>query len=291
MIRLFVGADLGPAGSQVPLAKDQAHYLLNVMRQKPGARIAVFNGRDGEALAVLRQAGREAALEIETPARGFSPPPDLWLVVALVKRGPLETIVEKATELGVRRIQLITTLRTNAERTNVDRLQKIAVEAAEQTGRLDVPEVADPDKLERVLDGWDEGRRLMFCDEAGDDPATKWGGPEGRANPALEALAEDLPPPGEVRPKAGKGAPARDSAGVSPPPPASPGAPPKGGRSAAPWAVLIGPEGGFDPAERARLRSLPYVTPVTLGPRILRADTAAIAALALWQAALGDFGA
>ncbi|HEY5411155.1 MAG TPA: RsmE family RNA methyltransferase, partial [Caulobacteraceae bacterium] len=52
---------------------------------------------------------------------------------------------------------------------------------------------------------------------------------------------------------------------------------------------LIGPEGGFDPAERSRLRGLPFVTPVTLGPRILRADTAAMAALTLWQAALGDW--
>ena len=56
-----------------------------------------------------------------------------------------------------------------------------------------------------------------------------------------------------------------------------------------PWAVLIGPEGGFSPEERERLRGLDYVTPVTLGPRILRADTAAISALTIWQAALGDW--
>lgn len=56
-----------------------------------------------------------------------------------------------------------------------------------------------------------------------------------------------------------------------------------------PWAILIGPEGGFSAAERTRLRALPFVTPVGLGPRILRADTAAVAALALWQAALGDW--
>ncbi len=55
------------------------------------------------------------------------------------------------------------------------------------------------------------------------------------------------------------------------------------------WAILIGPEGGFSPAERERIRGLPTVTPVSLGPRILRADTAAIAAMSLWQAALGDW--
>lgn len=56
-----------------------------------------------------------------------------------------------------------------------------------------------------------------------------------------------------------------------------------------PWAILIGPEGGFSEAERARLRGLDFVTPVSLGPRILRADTAACAAITLWQAALGDW--
>lgn len=56
-----------------------------------------------------------------------------------------------------------------------------------------------------------------------------------------------------------------------------------------PWAVLIGPEGGFSPRERARLKSLPFALPVSLGPRVLRADTAAVAALTAWQGALGDW--
>ncbi len=259
MIRLYVDADLTRAADQWRVSKDQAHYLANVMRLKAGDELAVFNGRDGEARAVLREP-RTGLLELISPAEGFTPCPDIWLVLALVKRGPLETIVEKATELGVRRILLTTTRRTNAERTNLERLTRIAVEAAEQTGRMDVPELAAPEPLSRLLDGWDAGRRLMFCDEAGDDPQAQWGGPEGRAKPVLEAL----------------GSPAA-------------GVPPRGEDQ--PWAVLIGPEGGFDPAERARLRGLSFVTPVTLGPRILRADTAAIAALSLWQAALGDWRA
>ena len=189
------------------------------------------------------------ACEVETRPQRL--PPDLDLVVALVKRARLETIVETAAELGARRVRLVATRRTNAGHTRTERLQAIAVEAAEQTGRLDVPEVAAPEPLERVLDGWSPPRRLMFCDEAGDDPGQRWGGEAGRAGPALQRLA--ALPRGE------------------------------------PWAVLIGPEGGFDPTERERLRALPFVTPVTLGPRILRADTAAIAAMTLWQAALGDW--
>jgi 16S rRNA (uracil1498-N3)-methyltransferase len=250
MIRLAVAEPLA-SGLLLTLSADQAHYLLKVMRLKPGAEILAFNGRDGEWTARLEASGaRLAALRIGKQTRAFEPSPDLWLLLALVKRGPLETIVEKAVELGAARIRLVLTRRTNAERTNVERLSKIALEAAEQCGRLEVPEVSSPERLDRVLDGWDGDRRLMFCDEAGDDPAAEWGGRHGRAVPALEAL-----------PKQGPG----------------------------PWAILIGPEGGFDPDERARLRALPYVTPVTLGPRILRADTAAISALALWQSALGDW--
>jgi 16S rRNA (uracil1498-N3)-methyltransferase len=254
MIRLFVPHPLSPEAELTP-APEQAHYLLHVMRLKAGDELLVFNGRDGEWRAAVSEADRRRCrLRVAGRERPQASTPDLELAVALVKRARLETIVEKAAELGCRRVRLVTTRRTNAERTNVARLQAIAVEASEQTGRLDVPEVCEPEKLERLLDGWNASRRLMFCDEAGDDPQAEWGGREGRARPALEAL---LPGPD--------------------------------GEESGPWAVLIGPEGGFDPAERARLRSMAYVTPVTLGPRILRADTAAIAALTLWQAALGDW--
>ncbi len=252
MVRLHVSDDLSEGAGVTPGA-DQAHYLLNVMRLKAGEGLLLFNGRDGEWRARLVDVGRRGcrlAVDERTRAQAFTP--DLELAVALVKRARLETIVEKAVELGCRRVRLIVTRRTNADRVKVERLQAIAVEAAEQTGRLDVPQVLAPEPLERLLDGWDESRRLMFCDEAGDDPNAEWGGDTGRARPALEALAPI--------------------------------------REAEPWAVLIGPEGGFDPGERARLRTLPFVTPVTLGPRILRADTAAISALTLWQAALGDWG-
>ncbi len=251
MIRLFV-PDVLAAGAAVSLSPEQAHHLVSVMRLAVGADVHLFNGRDGEWRATLTHAAkRSARLLVAAQTRPQRLPPDLDLIVALVKRPRLETIVEKAAELGARRVRLATTRRTNSSHTRVDRLQAIAVEAAEQTGRLDVPQVLEAEPLERLLDSWGPPRRLMFCDEAGDDPQARWGGEAGRAGPAVQTLA------GWPRP--------------------------------APWAVLIGPEGGFDPAERERLRSLPFVTAVTLGPRILRADTAAICALTLWQAALGDW--
>ena len=238
MIRLFVPDRLAMAGEIVP-SVDQSRYLGAVMRQTVGDVIAVFNGHDGEwAARLVEVSKRGCRMRLERQRRPQSIGPDLDLVIALIKRGRLETIVEKAAELGARRVRLAVTRRSNADHTNVPRLRAIAVEAAEQTGRLDVPEIAAPETLDKLLDGWDPARALVFCDEGGE------------ARPILDALA---------------------------------GPPPARG------AILIGPEGGFDPEERARLRALPFVTPVTLGPRILRADTAAISALTLWQAAIGDW--
>lgn len=238
MIRLFVSTPLAAGGGVVP-APDQARYLTSVMRREVGDDVLVFNGRDGEWRAVVAEVSKRGCrLELAEQVRPQAAGPDLDLVVALVKRPRLETIVEKAAELGARRVRLVVTRHTNADRARLPRLQVIATEAAEQTGRLDVPEIVEPVKLDELLSGWDAGRRLMFCDEGGD------------TRPALEVLG-------------GEG----------------------------PWAILIGPEGGFSPEERERLRSLAFVTPVSLGPRILRADTAAISALTLWQAALGDWRA
>jgi len=238
MIRLHVSADLR-AGAQIVLEPDQAHYLTRVMRLGPDDALLVFNGRNGEWLATVAEVGkRGCALTVTTSTRPQAVGPDLDLIIALVKRPRLETIIEKAAELGARRALLISTARTNADRAKLDRLHAIATEAAEQTGRLDVPEVSGPQRLSDVLESWPATRRLLFCDEAGDAPS------------AAQALAGETP---------------------------------------GPWAILIGPEGGFSPAERAAIRALPSTVPVSLGPRILRADTAAIAALALWQSRLGDW--
>jgi 16S rRNA (uracil1498-N3)-methyltransferase len=300
MIRLHVNDALG-VGAEVAPDAGQAHYLLNVMRLKAGEELLLFNGRDGEWRAMVAEADkRRCQLRALVQTRPQSSPPDLELAIALVKRARLETIVEKAAELGCRRVRLILTRRTNADHAKTDRLQAIATEASEQTGRLDVPEVLAPVELDRFLGDWPEGRRLMFCDEAGDDPEQQWGGEGGRARPVLDALPSPLEGEGS-----GAGGRTEKSASAEPPkgtriddprgpPPSIP--PPRGGREAEnltpstpAWTILIGPEGGFDPDERERLRALPFVTPVTLGPRILRADTAAISALTLWQAALGDW--
>ena len=247
-IRLYVDHPLG-VGQSVPLNRDQAHYLFRVVRLGTGADVLLFNGRDGEWRAIAAEAGkRGGVLECVAQTRPLQMPPDLWLLFAPIKKARTDFIVEKAAEMGTRRILPVQTTFTNAERIRQDRLQAHAVEAAEQCGGTFVPEVAGLEKLDRVLGDWPADRQVLFCDEA----------LAGRSSSlsALFAAASDE---------------GREA------------------RRAAPWAVLIGPEGGFSEAERARLYGLPFAHAISLGPRILRADTAAVAALTLWQTTVGDW--
>jgi 16S rRNA (uracil1498-N3)-methyltransferase len=250
--RLFVESDL-VADGVVRLVEEQAHYFTRVLRLKPGATVRVFNGRDGEFEAELGAAAKNSAeLRIGPCVRPQQAPPDLWLLFAPLKKTRTDFLVEKAVELGVGEICPVLTQRCEAQAVRSDRLQRIAIEAAEQTERLDVPPVREAQRLDAALQGWDPSRPLYFCDEAGEDGDRPWGGPSGRAAPMVDVL--------------------RQSPSAS-------------------GAVLIGPEGGFSPAERKMLRSLDFVRPVSLGPRILRAETAAAAALTIWQAISGDWRA
>ncbi len=235
-IRLYVEQPLGQ-GQSVPAEGGQAHYLFAVMRLGPGDRVALFNGSEGEWEAEITEASKRRGLL--TCLRQTAPqrdPPDLWLLFAPIKKSRTDFIVEKAAELGARRIMPVLTEHTNAERIRRDRLQAHAVEAAEQCGGTFVPEVAELTPLARLLAEWPADRDLVFCDE------TRTAAPAG------------LPPGGSAR-----------------------------------AGLLIGPEGGFSERERARIAAVPRAQPVSLGPRILRADTAAVAALTLWQAARGDW--
>jgi 16S rRNA (uracil1498-N3)-methyltransferase len=235
--RLYVTGDLG-AGVAVMLDEGQGHYLLHVLRAHAGNRVLLFNGRDGEWLAEIAQAGKRGVtatcLKQTEPQAAV---PDIWLAFAPVKKTPSDYLVQKATELGASVLLPVFTRRTIVSRINQERMAANAIEAAEQSGRLSVPEIREGTSLDKLLGAWPKERRLFFCDEGGD------------ARPLAKA--------------------ARSVSG--------------------PAAILTGPEGGFDPAEREMLRALPFVTPVTLGPRILRADTAALAALAIWQSVSGDW--
>jgi len=232
--RLFVDEALAE-GRALALEGPPANYLGNVLRLKAGDRVKLFDDRSGEWLAELTEARRKrVALTVLEHLRPREAVPDLWLLFAPIKRGRVDWLVEKATELGVARLVPVLTRHTVVDRLNLDRLRAHAIEAAEQCGRSALPELAEPARLDATLAGWPGERALYFADEGGGEP--------------LAATAR----PG-------------------------------------PAAILIGPEGGFADEERAAIRSLAAARPISLGPRILRADTAALAAVALWMATAGDW--
>lgn len=239
--RLHVDAALTQGGT-VRLEEAQAHYLRNVLRLGPGDDIALFNGRDGEWRSRIEAISKKSAeLAVLEQTRPQDIAPDVWLAFAPIKRARIDFTAQKATELGASVLWPVMTRRTMVDRVNVGRLAANAVEAAEQSDRLGVPEVREPVKLDGLLDAWPEDRPLILCDES------------GAGLPLADALAR----------------------------------PPLLGCRAV--GFVIGPEGGFSQEELDRLRSLPFVTPVSLGPRLLRADTAALAVLAAWQAIAGDW--
>lgn len=232
--RLFVDQPLGE-GMALTLDSAQSNYLANVMRLKPGDPVRLFDDRTGEWLAEVRDAARRTVtLHINSRLRAREAVPDLWLLFAPIKKGRIDWLVEKATELGVARLQPVVTRRTIVDRPKIERLRAHMIEAAEQCDRTALPALADPVTLDALLRDWDAGRALLFADENG-------GAPLGQS--------------------------------------AAPG----------PAAILIGPEGGFTIEERAAIRATAGVAPISLGPRILRAETAAAAAIAVWMAMAGDW--
>ena len=231
--RLFVRTALAE-GVAVPLDAGQANYLGNVLRLKEGAELLVFDGRSGEWLARIAEAGKKRmTLAVERRTRAPETVPDVWLAFAPVKRTQTDWLVEKATELGAARLVPVMTRRTVAERVKLERLEAIAIEAAEQCGRTILPESVEPVALKMFLAAGGI-RTLYFADEGGGEPAAS----------AFK--------PG-------------------------------------PATILVGPEGGFTDEERAAVRALPNAVPISLGPRILRAETAALAALACFTAVAGDW--
>ena len=257
--RLFVDAPIA-AGLRVVVQGNQAHYLAMVMRVAPGSSVVLCDNVTGEwACEVVEVGKREVSLMPRELLRPREPVPDFWLCPALLKKDRFDLMLEKATELGVAEIRPVVTRRCVADKLNAERANAVVTEASEQCARTALPILAELVKLKHLLRDWPGDRILYFADELGGEPAG-------------EAFAAALPAALHRRgPQEGL---RQDEAGL-------------GLRGRA--ALLTGPEGGFDDAERAAIRALPQARPITLGPRILRGETAAIAATALWMGIAGDW--
>ena len=234
--RLFVVQQLS-VGASLTIEGPQAHYLSRVMRVGVGDAVVLCDDQTGEwAARVVSADKRELAVCCEMLLRPREQVPDFTLCAALLKKDRFDLVLEKACELGVRRVQPVLTRRCVADKLNLDRARSILIEAAEQCARTALPDLAAPVKLETLLKSWEPARALFFADENG-------------------------------------GANAAQQFGLHP----------------GPAALLTGPEGGFDEAEREAVRALPESSAISLGPRILRGETAAIAATALWMGTCGDW--
>lgn len=226
MIRLFVMADL-TAGDVVTLSEKQHHYALHVMRLHAGEPVLVFNGRDGLWQGIFQQLDKKAArvflqeqIQPQTPLEGA----DLYM--AIIKKEAMDLVIQKAVELGVRSIHPVLCARSVVSKINQERLQQIAIEAAEQCERLNVPAVLPPVSLADALAHIPHNQVVAFLNERGE-------------NQGLLKRQE-------------------------------------------PVAFFVGPEGGFTPAEIQLMRAHPNAVSVHLGQTILRAETAAIAALSCY---------
>lgn len=263
-IRLYVRAPL-TAGNDVVLSVEQTHYLKNVMRCSKGDTLLLFNGADGEwrvEVTGLSKKGATVAVQKQTRPQKEQPkekgdaPPDIWLIFAPVKKVRVDFIAQKATEMGVSKLVPVITRYTQNGKSGsakggakIERLRANAIEAAEQCGLLHVPEVSDAIQLEKLLSDWDN-----FASTNKD--ANKM------ARKLIFCDENAACTTGLAQLKTFKGKPV---------------------------AVLIGPEGGFAPEERAMLALHSSAHIISLGPRILRSDTAAIAALAAVQLLMGDW--
>ena len=239
MIRLHIETTDIKLSSNIELDKNKTHYLKNVMKRNIGDNIIVFNGVSGEFLCkILEISKKYTILDVLEQTRVQKYCNKLELYFAPVKKNPTDIIIEKATELGATDIYPVFTDNTVINRVNVERLTSIAIEASEQSRRLDVPKIHKDMKLKNILQNWDSSKILYYLDETGDGKS------------AIKTLKETT---------------------IKTP------------------CFLVGPEGGFSSSELKYLSSLKFSKAISLGSRILRAETACVSALAIYQSIIGDW--
>ena len=237
LTRMYINCKL-EKGALIRLNKDQFNYLGNVLRKHNDDKVLVFNGISGEWKASINYRGKRSIdLLIEEKILEQVIVPDVMLCFSNIRKNRVSFIIEKGTELGVRTFQPIISEHTQSASFNILKAKYQSVQAAEQTQRLDIPEIMQPKSLLELLGDWDNNRVLLFADEK-----------KAVISP-VDVIANISSPVG----------------------------------------ILIGPEGGFSSVERNYLMSKNFTRPISLGPRVLRSDTASLSLLTLYQAISGDW--
>jgi len=236
MSRFFVPKEM-VKGNRIVITGKEAHHILDVMRLRQSDKVTTFDGSGREYTGIVKETGRRSLVVeiVETREPRQRESVKITLIQALPKKEKMDYIVEKATELGVDRIVPVFTERTipdwddKKKHSQVERWRKIALEAAKQCGRADIPEISGIEDFNSVI--------------------TRMAGEKLRL---IAVLSE------ETVPIAGA---------IAGPKPES-------------IAIAIGPEGDFTEEETAAAKAAGF-KPISLGPRVLRSDTAGLAAIAI----------
>jgi len=167
--RIFINRTI--SSNLIIYVKDkQHHYLKNVMRIKVNDKINIFDGISGEWTSSIIAINREnTALRVTKNIKKMQSSPDLWLIFAPIKQNRMNIAIQKATELGVSKIIPCFTEYTNIKNINLKKLHQNAIEASEQSQRLDIPSIEKEVGLKILLDSWPKDRKLIFCDETNTD--------------------------------------------------------------------------------------------------------------------------
>ena len=165
-IRIFIEKNIR-IESEIILSKSQSHYLKNVMRKKEEEKIFIFNSNDGEWLAKLRYVNKELRLIPTNQTRKATESfhVDIWICFGVIKPRNIGYLIEKTTEIGVNNFFPLKTEFSENIKLNYSRLNKIAIEATEQSENINVPKIDEVTKLKDFFTKIDSDRKIIMCDE------------------------------------------------------------------------------------------------------------------------------
>ena len=165
VIRLYCNQKLS-LNNIIVLNKSDTHYLKNVMRCKKNDQINLFNENDNEFFSKILEIKKyETILEIFESSPNTEIINDIYLIFSVVKKNKIDFIIQKATELGVKKIFPILTERSSIRNINKSRMYAIAKEASEQSNRISIPEISNLQTIQELLEKWNSNRSILYADE------------------------------------------------------------------------------------------------------------------------------